>query len=576
MLQDFKKYFGLLKKYARGRISWIVAGAGIGLIAQICLLVSPFLTRFIIDAVILKGNIHLFRYVLLISILVLVILFSSSISANYILYKTFARASIELKRKLFRILQFAPFDFFSKNPSGEIAYRLLSDTDVVINSWVHLLVTIPLQLILFIAGIFMVLWQKDLALFVFGVLTVHLFIIMKFRSPLHKYALIVKQKNQEVSGYTVEQFSKIQLIRSLCTERREENNFFNKLSDLVMVALRSYMIGQCSGSVTLVVNNFWALGILWYGGIQVANGKMTLGTLMAFLLLSNILYAPLNTLVNFFLSFQDIRASLNRILEYMEIKPYIIEPPKAMEFVPTEGRVSIKNCSFAYNGRLILKNVNLEIPPKSIFGLVGPSGAGKTTLCRLIARFYDPQEGKIFFDGKDIKEIALHSLRKSILLTLQNDYVLTGTIWENITYGVDNVDKKQVLIAIKKAGIDFIEKLPYGYHTPVGVGGFNLSAGEAQRIALARALLYSPKIFILDEPTSFIDAETEEKIKKCLLELKENFTIILIAHRLSTVMTADMIAVLDNGEIIETGKPLELIVKEGSVFKRMYHSVLAK
>jgi len=350
-------------------------------------------------------------------------------------------------------------------------------------------------------------------------------------------------------------------------EKKEENNFSNKLSELIKVALRNYMINQYSGTLTLVVNNFWILGILWYGGNQVVAGKMTLGTLMAFLLLSNILYKPINTIVNFFLSFQDIRASLKRILEYMTIKPEIIESPHATKFIPTEGRILIKNCSFTYNSKKILKNINIEIPPRSIFAIVGPTGAGKTTLCHLLVRFYDPQQGEIFLDNKNIRQISLSSLRTHILLTLQNDYVLTGTVWENITYGANDVDKKQVLLAVKKAGIDFIERLPYQYYTPIGVNGFNLSGGEAQKIALARAFLLSPKVFILDEPTSFIDAETEEKIKKSLLKLKENTTIILIAHRLSTIMIADKIAVMNNGEIKEVGSPSELMAQENSFFK---------
>ncbi|MEK9150405.1 MAG: ATP-binding cassette domain-containing protein, partial [Candidatus Desantisbacteria bacterium] len=336
------------------------------------------------------------------------------------------------------------------------------------------------------------------------------------------------------------------------------------------------MFNQYSGTVILIVNNLWGLGILWYGGTQVIEGKISLGTLMAFLLFTNILYQPVSRLTGFILSFQNIRASLARILEYSEMRPEPIESEKAVAFIPTEGRVLIKDCSFGYDGRVVLKKISLEIPPKNIFALVGASGVGKTTLCRLIVRFYDPNEGKILLDGKDIRDISLSSLRKSVLLTLQNDYVFNGTLWENITYGSEGVDKNKVLMAMENAGIDFIDRLPHGYQTLIGVDGMNLSGGEAQRIALARAFLLSPKIFILDEPTAFVDVETEEKIKEALLRLKGSSTVILIAHRLSTVMIADRVAVMKSGEIVEIGNPQELLRNETSAFKRMVNLILTR
>ncbi|MEW6482768.1 MAG: ATP-binding cassette domain-containing protein [bacterium] len=241
--------------------------------------------------------------------------------------------------------------------------------------------------------------------------------------------------------------------------------------------------------------------------------------------------------------------------------------------MPPEGRFLIKNCSFGYEKQKILNNINLEILPKQIFALVGKSGVGKTTLCKLLVRFYDPQEGEILLDGMNLKDISIFSLKKSVLLTLQNDYVFNGTIWENITYGVESVEEKKVLKAVEKSGLDFIDRFPQGYHTKIGVDGMNISGGEAQRIALARAFLLSPKVFILDEPTSFIDAKTEEKIKESLLKLKEESTIIIIAHRLSTVMIADKVGVMDMGKIVEMENPKELLEKD-SFFRKMHSSIL--
>ncbi len=576
MLKDVRKYFVFLLKYNKEKGLYILLGLVLGIIAQLCTLITPFLTKFIIDDIILGGNYQLFQYAFLISIVVLAFLLITSLSSNYILFTTFAKNGIKLIVDVFRSIQFAPMKFFGSTPRGELSYRILSDTEVVSGSWGQVLGTIPINLILLASGVFMVLWHRNLALFVFLILALQILIIVKFRKPLLRYSFLIKEKDQDLTGYTVDHFSKIELIRSLATEKKEEEKFLDKLREFVKISIKSFMFNQYSGTVVLVVNNLWSLGILWYGGTQVIKGNISLGTLMAFLLFTNILYQPISNLTNFILSFQNIRASLTRLLEYLEIKPLPVESKEAIPFVPSDGRIVIEDCSFSYNEHKVLKNINLEISPQNIFALVGHSGAGKSTLCHLLVRFYDPQEGRIFLDGKDTRDISLSSLRKSVLLTLQNDYVFNGTIWENICYGSEDVDKKQILIATKKAGIDFIDRLPYGYQTIVGVDGMNLSVGEAQRIALARAFLLSPKVFILDEPTSFVDVETEEKIRESLLRLKEVSTIILIAHRLSTVIIADKIAVMKNGEIIEVGNPQELMKNENSAFKRMSNSILTR
>lgn len=576
MLKDLKKYFIFLLKYNKEKGLYILLGVGLGIIAQFCTLITPFLTKFIVDDVILGGNYQLFGIVFLISITILALLLLTSISSNYILFKTFALNEVRLILDVFRNLQLAPIKFFCNTPRGEIAYRVLTDTQVINSSWGQVLGTIPINLILLTSGIFMLFWHRNLALFVFLILALQVLIIVKFRKPLLRYAFLLKEKDQEITGHAVDCFSKIELVRSLSTEKKEERKFHDKMKELVNVSIKSFMFNQYSGTVVLVVNNLWGLGILWYGGMQVIAGNLSLGTLMAFLLLTNILYSPISMLTNFILSFQDTRASMRRILEYLEIKPWPVESKKAVSFTPTEGRILIRDCSFSYDERMVLKNINIEIPPKGIFALVGQSGVGKTTLCRLIVRFYDPQEGRIFLDGKDIKDISLSSLRKSILLTLQNDYVFNGTVWENISYGLEEVDESQILISAKNAGIDFINRLPQGIQTLIGVDGMNLSGGEAQRIALARAFLHSPKVFILDEPTSFVDLETEEKIKNSLLRLKESSTIIFIAHRLSTVMIADMVAVMKDGEIVEVGNPQELMKDENSAFKSTSNFILTR
>lgn len=574
MFKDIKKYFIILGRYTSGEGVYILIGVIAAVIAQVCTLITPFLTRFLIDNIIAQKNYSLLLQFLFFCLCILIILFAAVLIGNYFLIKSFRKGGLKFRFDIFRNLQFAPLEFFGKTSSGEIAYRLLQDASVVETSWSNILVTLPLQIVLLLSGLFMLIWNFNLALFVFLILGLQVIIIIKFREPLLRYSLLTKSKEQEFTGYTVAHFQRIQLVRSLSTEKNEQFKFHKKFHDLIKLSIRAFMLGKFSNAIVTTVNNLWAFGILWYGGGQVIAGKITLGTLMAFLLFAHILYQPISTLTNLILSFQDICASLNRCLEYLNLEPNVIESPNAIEYIPKQGIIAIKNLSFSYNSRPVLKQINLEIPANKIFALVGKSGAGKTTLCRLLVRFYDPNEGTILLGGKDIKTYTLSALRKSVLFMLQNDYVFTGTIWENITYGLKSISQEDVYRAAKDAAIDFIEFLPDGYDTKIGEGGMNLSVGEAQRIALARAFLIKPKVLILDEPTAFIDNETEEKVKNSLLSLKKTSTIIIIAHKITTVRIADKIAVMDNGEIIETGTHDELIATPHSIYSRLYQSIL--
>jgi len=575
VFKDIKTYLVLFSKYNKKNIGFISLGLRLGIIAQLCTFFIPFLSKFIIDDVIIKGNFQLFKIVFLVSLAVFLLLFISGVLSNYILVKMFSMGAAELTMDVFRKLQYAPMEFFCPTPSGEIAYRMLTDTQLISNSWISIFGTLPINFILLISGIFLAIWYKTFVLFIFLIIVLQALIVAKFRKPLLKYSFLVKEKNEEITGYAVEHFQKIELVRSLSTEKLEEKKFYNKLMELIRTSIKSFMLNQYSGIINVFVNNLWFLGVLWYGGIRVINGEITLGTLMAVLLLTNILLQPVLKLTNLVLSFQDIRASLLRVLEYLELKPKPIETNQTMKFVLHRGSIKIENLSFSYNTRTVLKNINLEIPHKSIFALVGPSGVGKTTLAYLLVRFYELQEGSILLDGVDIRSLPLSLLRKNILLVLQNSYVFNGTLLENITYGLESVDKTKLLTAIKNAGIDFIDKLPHKLHTIIGVDGRNLSVGEAQRVALARAFLYGPKVLILDEPTAFLDVATEEKIKKVLLKLKETTNVILIAHRLSTVMIADQVAVMNDGKVIEVGNPKELLNNKNSIFFSMANSILA-
>ncbi len=549
MKKDIKDYFNLLFLYLKGKWLIIISGIILGIVAEICTLISPLLSRYLMDFVLIGKNYSYFKPLIFISIIVLIVYLLTSYFANCILINVFKTILVNLKLNIFKKLQFAPINFYEKETSGGITYRIHGDTEMLVDSWRDFIVQIPMQLILLISAVFMIKWNHVLAIFAFIILIIQSYIIAKFRNPILQNVRKARTKAQEINSYTVEHFKRIQLVKSLSTESIEQKNFLNKLKELIKIEIKTFIIIKISNILQSLISNIWSLGILFYGGILTIQGKMTIGTLMGFLMFTGILYQPISSLTNLILSFQSIRVNLSRVKEYLDIVPEVVEKPDAIEFIPKEGKIVFQNVSFSYNSKKVLNNINVEFLPNTITAIIGPTGAGKTTLAKLMVRFFDPQEGQILLDGIDIRNIKLYSLRKSVLLILHENFVFNGTLYDNLTYGTNKVNDKELENALKNAHIDFIHRLPNGIYTIIGEGGINISAGEAQRIALARAFLISPKVFIFDEPTSNIDLETEKKINETLIKLKEKSSIIIIAHRPSTYKIADRIIYLENGEI---------------------------
>ena len=480
--------------------------------------------------------------------------------------KAALRIAFHLRQNVYTHLQKLNLSYFETAKAGDLSYRLTEDVDrvgEVVNKLFHDFIPCVLQLIAIPIYMIYLNWQLTLATVI--VAPIMGVLIGWFGERLRKYALKSQSRISDLSAILTEVFSGIRLIQAFAAEKYEIARFTHEAQRTLKAKYSAERLKAIQIPIVGFLEALSALSLIMVGAWQISQGNLTVGEFFSYLAAAALLIDPIGHTTHNYNEFKQGEASLERVFELLLIKPTVIESPIAMTLPNINGKIEYRDVSFAYKpDELVLNRINLFLSPGEAIALVGASGAGKTTFVNLLPRFYDPKTGNIFIDDVNIRDVTLNSLRKQIGIVPQETIMLSGTIAQNIAFGQDNFDQKAVEAAARVANAhEFIMQLPAGYQTWVGERGVNLSGGQRQRIAIARAVLLDPKILILDEATSALDSESEALVQQALERLMQNRTVLIIAHRLSTVRKCDRILVLEKGQIVESGNHEQLLSVEG-------------
>jgi subfamily B ATP-binding cassette protein MsbA len=474
----------------------------------------------------------------------------------------------DLYAKIIRL----PIEFYDRNRVGFLMSRIINDVDLIRNSIPELIMIVRHALTM-IALLFVVFYRDAyLATWAIIILPLALFPLVYLGKKLRKLARKNQKKIADISSILQEIFSCIRVIKAFATEKGETKRFFEQNAKLVKIALKGAFYDATSSPLMEFIGSLGIGLVIWYGGSQVIAGNSTPGTFFSFMTALLMLYEPFKKISKSNLAIQRALAGAERVFEILDSEQITEERGGDRAFPEKFQELGFENTTFYYPHcqEAALKQINLTVHAGEKLAIVGPSGSGKSTLVNLIPRFFLPQEGKILLNGLDLNEYSLSSLRRSIGMVSQEAFLFNTSIRENIAYGLTDVEQNQLEKVCQAAyAHDFITALPQGYETVIGERGTKLSGGQKQRLTIGRALLKDPPLLILDEATSALDTEAERIVQKALENLMQDRTSIVIAHRLSTVLSADRIVVMEQGRIVDIGTH-EQLLHYCSLYKKLY------
>jgi subfamily B ATP-binding cassette protein MsbA len=550
---------------------YLVAGSIISLFAFSTLgLALPWMLKIAIDKVIPNADYSLF---LLLCVGMLLIFSARTIFfyiSNYLMTYTSMRALLDIRQKLFKHLQSLSLRFYEEYRTGKLISNVINDV-AQMQQLITIFSAIINQsfIIVAIAGVLLFLNFK-MALMVLAVLPLYFINFYYFRRIMRENFLVLQEKMSEISANLGETINGIKVVKTFSKERTECREFFSSLRPTLNLNVKLGVQSVTCWSITDYLNLLVYLLTIGLGMTMVRSSSMTLGEFVAFYTYVGMFVAPISALSIYAIDISRGMTGAKRINNLLNVIPEIKEPAKPLKVEKMEGHIVFKNVSFKYKDVPVIKNFSLDIKPGQKVALVGPSGSGKSTITNLLLRFYDIQEGELSIDSVPISRYSSAAYREHIGVVLQDPFLFSGSIRDNIAYAKKDASRGEVERAASMANVDeFIAEMENGYDTVVGENGTSLSGGQRQRLAIARAILKNPSVLILDEATSALDTVSEFLVQTALDNLMHNKTTIIIAHRLSTIKNADLIVVMDAGEIVQMGSHDELMSHPG-VYQELY------
>lgn len=537
-------------------------------------LAFPVAVQWFIDDLLPSGNWSLIIQTGILLLLVYMLSTVMQFIVNYLGHKLGINIETDMRRELFNHVQKQSFRFFDNTKTGHIMSRITNDL-FDLGELAHHGPEDIFIAVMTLIGAFLIMFNIHPELAVIAIVMVpFLSIVATYGNiQMNKAWKRMYGKIADVNGRVEDSVSGVRVVQSFTNEQFEMDRFQKDNGEFRLAKLRAYKVMAGTHSSIFMMTRFVTLVVLVVGAYYTLNDSMSYGDFVAFVLFVNVLVKPVDKITALLELYPKGMAGFKRFMELIEQDPEVQDMPGAKPAPALKGDIDFTNVSFRYDShKSVLENIDLSIPAGETVAFVGPSGAGKTTICSLIPRFYDVDEGEIAIDGIPIQDMTLHSLRHQIGIVQQDVFLFTGTIRENIAYGDLQASDEEIVAAAHKAHLEeFIASLPEGYETQIGERGLKLSGGQKQRLAIARMFLKNPPILILDEATSALDTATEQIIQEALTELAENRTTLIIAHRLATIRDADRVVVVTENGIEEQGSYDELVAQDG-VFAKLHHS----
>lgn len=561
-----------LLTYVRPYIGRMIFGLVCMIIAAAAYLVVPWLIKNVVDKVLAEKNMYMLNLVVISILVVFLVRGFATYGQTYTMSYIGQRVIIDIREAMFKHLQRLDQAYYDRRKTGVIMSNLTNDVAALQSAIVDNLVSFITEGVTLIGSLVSMLYLDwKLTLVTLVIVPVVLGIINIFGKRLRIAGHDVQGRIADITSLLQETISGARVVRSFAREgyevqrfeRENQRNFRAVMRATKLTSLLSPLV-EFSAAIAVTI-------ILWYGGYSVVTGAITAGSLIAFLIYAINLSNPVKRLSQVYGNIQKAMAAGDRVFAILDTKPEVVEKTNAIVLPEVDGRVRFDHVSFSYDGeKKALDDFSLDVPAGRVVAIVGPSGAGKTTIANLLPRFYDATEGAITVDGIDVRDVTFQSLREQIGVVPQETMLFNATIKDNILYGrLDGTDEEVYAAAKAANALEFIERLPEGMDTLVGERGSSLSGGQRQRIAIARAILKNPKILILDEATSALDTESEKLVQEALERLMQGRTAFVIAHRLSTIKNADQIVVLREGKLVEFGTHDELVAA-GGLYQHLY------